>query len=153
MPGERGPRTHKNDMRQPNRWQVDGSLIISGSLDVNGRPDGATIVLQAPVGSDRDLSVQLLDAEGVNCVGIKSCRLHVFADAAGADWATTGGTTGIVDQGAGAIQAVVAKKVFEARSDANGLIELRWTDTGSEVAFLGVELPSGRMVFSAALTI
>lgn len=126
---------------------------LSGTLDVDGRADGATITLAAPVGTDRDITIQLTDALGDNVTSIQSVTLYLFLDAAGAAFAVTGGSTGIVDNGAGAILAVVAKKIFAARSDATGSIELRWTDTLSEVAYLGVELPSGRVVYSGALTI
>lgn len=135
-------------------YMLDTSrMVIGGALDVNGRADGATITLAAPSGNNRDITVQLLDALGANVTSVQSVELILFLDAAGASFAVTGGSTGIVDNGAGAILALVAKKVFTARSSATGLIELRWTDTASEVAFLGIKLPSGRVVISAALTI
>lgn len=127
--------------------------IIGGALDVNGRADLADITLADPAGTDRDITVQLKDALGDNLERAESVELLVFADAAGLAFAATGGSTGIVDNGAGDLVPVVAKKVFHARSDATGLLELRWTDTASEVAFLGVRMPSGRVVISGALTI
>ena len=49
--------------------------------------------------------------------------------------------------------AALAKKIFYLTSEATGLIDLVWTDNASEVAFIGLRLPNGRMVMSAALTI
>lgn len=152
------PTTQQNTMA-PGAWTVGGSLTVTGTLAVSGNfvrsgmPDSATITLAAPVSTARAVSVQLLDGAGANIASVQQVTLHVFADAAGAAYATTGGSTGIADAGAGSILAVVAKKILRANSSAAGLIELSWTDTASEVAFLGVELPSGRMVISAALTI
>lgn len=142
-----------HDQGYPNFMKDTGNWVIGGTLDVNGRADAATITLAAPSGSNRDITLQLQDALGNDVTEIQSVKIHVFADAAGADWATTGGSTGIVDNGAGSLLALVAKKIFAARSDATGALALRWTDTGSEVAFLGIELPSGRVLLSDALTI
>lgn len=154
----------KNFMSDPNR------IILSGQVDLNGLADDAVFTLAAPAGSDRDVTIQLKEGVGDDLVDqgngligtavgkpnvgyAQSVELHVFLDAAGLAYAATGGSTGIVDIGAGDLLAAVAKKVFFARSDAAGLLEVRWTDTLSEVAFLGVKLPSGRVVVSGALTI
>jgi hypothetical protein len=52
----------------------------------------------------------------------------------------------------GALLAVVAKKYFLATSETDGDIDLTWTDTGTEVAYLGLRLPNGRVIISDALT-
>lgn len=154
-----GPSHVTNKMHDPHRWDIAGTMNVtgvlnaSGTVNIQGRADGATITLGTPAANARTVTVQLNDAIGTAVASAQTVKLHVFADAGGLAYATTGGSTGIADAGAGAILAVVAKKLFSARSNATGLIELTWTDTASEVAFLGVELPSGRTVFSAALTI
>ena len=144
-------RTHSEGFA--NFHRTPGATNINGTFELNGRADLATITLAAPSGNDRDITIQLKDADGDNVIAPQSVELHVFVDAAGLDWATTGGSTGIVDNGGGAILPIVANKSFYARSTAAGVLDLRWTDTGSEVAFLGIGLPSGRVVISAALTI
>ena len=53
----------------------------------------------------------------------------------------------------GPLRAALAKKIFYTTSEATGLIDLVWKDNASEVAFIGLRLPNGRMVMSAALTI
>lgn len=146
------PRKHSQGIKN---FKLPGgaSTIIGGNLEVNGRADRAIFTLADPSGNDRDIGIQLQDALGDVVEAAQSVELHVFVDADGLDWAVTGGSTGIVDNGSGAVQTVVAKKIFAARSDATGSLEIRWTDTASEVAFLGVKLPSGRVVISDALTI
>jgi hypothetical protein len=136
-----------------NHFPKPGVAVLRGVVDINGRADGVEFDLAAPVGTDRAVSLQLLTAVGEPVARRELVRLHVFADADGADWAATGGSTGIVEGAEGQVLALVAKKVFLARSNATGAVELTWTDTASEVAFLGVELPSGRLVVSGALTI
>ncbi len=128
-------------------------VVLHGRVDINGRADGAIITLGTPAGNDRAVTVQLQDALGNDVEATQSVTLHVFADAEGLAWATTGGSTGIADIGAGAILVETAKLRFAARSDAASLLQLQWTDSASEVAFLGIDLPSGRTVYSAALTI
>lgn len=171
MPGTAKPTRVKNRMQLTDLWEVDGVLNVDGTqnvagtlnvsgvqkipgeFDLRGRPDGGTIALVAPSGNDRDINIQLKDANGVNCVGHHNVELTLYLDVVGLAYAVTGGTTGIVDNGAGIIVPLVAKKVFKARTDAVGAIALTWTDTASEVAFLGIEFQSGRTIFSAALTI
>lgn len=138
----------KNFLKSTSQW------VVGGDLDINGRADRALFVLDAPSGNDRDISVQLQDALGFDVEFVQGVELHVFVDAEGLDWAVTGGSTGIVDNGDGSILPVVAKKIFAARSTVTGGLQLRWTDTASEVVFLGIKLPSGRVVIHpVALTI
>lgn len=138
----------------PNFMQSTGEWIIGGKLDVNGRADGVKFTLDTPSGTIRVVTVQLLDASGSDVTSVQSVEFHVFADAAGLAYAATGGSSGITQSGAsGDILPMVTKKVFAVRSSATGEVTMRWTDSASEVAFLGVKLPSGRVVISDALTI
>jgi hypothetical protein len=65
-------------------------------------------------------------------------------------FATTGGSTGLAIGTDGALLAVVAKKYFLATSEADGDIDLTWTDTGTESVAVGVRLPNGRVVVTSA---
>ena len=80
------------------------------------------------------------------------CLIAVLLDANGDAFVTTGGSTGIAIGTDGALLPVVAKKLFWAISEADGDIDLTWTDTGTEAAYLAVRLPNGKMVISSALT-
>ena len=113
------------------------AVIAAGALQATGitiqfnHPDGSVIV----VPQDFDLYVVTVDSGGL-INGL----------------ATTGGSTGIAIGANGFIAAtVLAKKVFACFTNKNGLFNATWTDNASEVAYLAVGLPSGRLVVSAAL--
>lgn len=123
-----------------------------GQLDNAGAVAGAAITVGAEAGNARAITVQLLDAQGNDLTQRQAVHIAVFADANGDAYATTGGSTGIAIGADGALLPIVAKKLFHAISEADGDIDLTWTDTGTEVAYLGVILPSGKIVISDALT-
>ena len=123
-----------------------------GVLDNAGSVAGATIVVGAEDTNVRAITVQLTDASGADIASRQAVQIAVLADANGDAFAATGGSTGIAIGTDGALLAVVAKKLFMAISEADGDIDLTWTDTGTEAAYLAVILPNGKMVISAALT-
>lgn len=100
----------------------------------------------------RAITIQLLDGDGNDMAFRTPVQVWVLADANGDAFVATGGSTGIAIGTDGALLALVAKKAFIAISEADGDIDLTWTDTGTEAAYLAVVLPTGRMVISSALT-
>lgn len=109
----------------------------------------------ATAADTRDLIITVKDAEGNTIDYVEVLELIVFLDAGGVDFVVTGGTTGITVNAAapaGKLLAQVAKKTFRALTTVAGVLNLRWLDTGTEVAFLGVRLPNGVIVMSSALT-
>lgn len=112
----------------------------------------ATITVGAESANVRNITIQLSDANGNDINYVETVEIILFLDAGMLAFVVTGGSTGIAIGTDGALLAVVAKKVFLATSEADGDIDLTWTDTGTEVAFLGVRLPNGRVVVSSALT-
>lgn len=129
----------------------DNSLVSNG-IQVTAPAVDATITVGAENTNVRAITIQLKDANGADIASRQAVDIVVLADANGDAFATTGGSTGIAIGTDGALLAIVAKKYFKAISEADGDIDLTWTDTGTEAAYLGVILPSGRMVISAALT-
>lgn len=127
--------------------KADGSLLPMTVEAVD-----AAITVSAENTNVRTISVQLKNANGDNISTRQALEVVVLLDANGDAFAATGGSTGIADAGAGTILATVAKKIFKAITNATGLLELSWTDTGTEAAYLGVILPNGRLVVSSALT-
>lgn len=125
--------------------QANGIPVISGCAD-------ASITVGAEAGDARAITIQLKDAAGNDRAEVDVVMAIVFLNAAKTAFVTTGGSTGIAIGTDGALQALVAKKVFLLTSEADGDIDLTWTDTGTEVAFLGLVLPTGRVVMSGALT-
>ena len=112
----------------------------------------AIITVGAEAVNVRALTIQFQDGAGNDLNYRITVPVIVLADANGDAFVGTGGSTGIAIGTDGALIALVAKKVFLAISEADGDLDLTWTDTGTEVAFLGLVMPDGRLVISAALT-
>lgn len=128
------------------------NALVSNEIYVTDPCVDASITVGAEAANARAITIQLKDSNGNDVAERTMVRVHVMADANGDAFATTGGSTGIAIGTDGALLAVVAKKSFIAISEADGDIDLTWTDTGTEVAYLHLELPNGRRVVSSALT-
>ncbi len=135
-----------------------GQLVTNSSgesIDLSPVCVDATVTVSAEgatTANVRDIVIQLKDAEGKDVSVVTSVELVLFLDAGRVDFAGTGGSTGIAEDGTGNLLAVVAKKVFLAQSDVAGALVIKWTDTGTEVAFLGIKFANGTYVMSTALT-
>ncbi|KQS84131.1 hypothetical protein [Rhizobium sp. Leaf386] len=137
-------------VRRPNP-----NTLITGPndiVDLGGGVAGATITVGAENTNVRAIAIQLKDGQGNDLAVRASVEIAVFADANGDAFVATGGSTGIAVGTDGALLPIVGKKLFRAVSEADGDIDLTWTDTGTEAAYLGVILPSGKVIISAALT-
>lgn len=126
--------------------------LISNDIQITMPCVDATITVGDESGNARAITIQLLDADGKDINYVEEVELVLFLTADRLAYVVTGGSTGIAIGTDGALQTIVAKKVFRATSEADGDIDLTWTDTGTEAAYLGVKLPSGRYVMSSALT-
>jgi hypothetical protein len=112
----------------------------------------ASISVSAEDTNVRTITIQLKDAAGNDIDYVETVEIMMFLTADRLAFVVTGGSTGIAIGTDGALLTVVAKKYFIATSEADGDIDLTWTDTGTEAAFLGLRLPNGRFVMSSALT-
>ncbi len=135
----------------------DSNQLMSRDIEMTKAAIDATITVSAEgatTANTRDIVVTLLNSEGEAISEVEEIEVHMFLDAARLAYVVTGGSTGITlgAAGDGAVLPIVAKKVFVCTTEATGILDLDWLDTGTEVAFLGVKLPSGRYVMSAALT-
>lgn len=130
----------------------DKNEILSNGIQVSRPCVDATITVGAEVANVRAITIQLKDAKGNDIDYVENVEIHMFANDAMTAYVTTGGSTGIAIGTDGALLALVAKKIFVATSEADGDIDLTWTDTGTEAAYLGLKLPNGRMIISGALT-
>lgn len=130
-----------------------GVIVVNGTR-VTQQATQATVTVGDESANARAITIQLKDAFGRNVTRPHTVEVFVFADAAGLDITATGGSTGIAIGASGKIlTTVTAKKRFTCRTTATGLLTLTYTDTGTDVAFLGVQLPNGTIVFgSQALT-
>lgn len=130
----------------------DRGQLVSNGIDVTRPCVDATITVGAENTNVRAITIQLKDAEGRDINYVESVLIVLYLNAEKTAYVVTGGSTGIAIGTDGALLALVAKKVFLATSEADGDIDLTWTDTGTEAAYLGVHLPNGRVVMSSALT-
>lgn len=115
--------------------------------------DSAISAEGATVANQRDITIQLRDSARAVLAAPELVGIWVMADAAGLDITATGGNVGIAENSVGELVAtIVAKKYFKFRTNATGALAIKYTDTGTDVAFLGVELPNGVMIMCGALT-
>lgn len=126
--------------------------LVSNGIQVTAPCVDASITVGAKVTNTRAITIQLKDSKGQDINYRQMVEVYVLLDAVGDAFVVTGGSTGIAIGTDGALLTVVAKKMFIAISEADGDIDLTWTDVGTEVAYLAIRLPSGRMVISSALT-
>jgi hypothetical protein len=122
----------------------------AGGLVDNGGLAAAVITVGAENTNVRAIGIQLNDAAGAAVTTRRTVQIAVLADANGDAFVATGGSTGIAIGTDGALLPIVAKKLFLAISEATGHIDLTWTDTGTEVAFLAV-IVSGKMYIGATM--
>jgi hypothetical protein len=121
-------------------------------VDIGGALAAAVITVGDEAADVRAISIQLNDGQGQPLGHAVAAHLALLADADGQAFAATGGSTGIAIGASGALLPLVAKKAWLAISDDAGVIDLTWTDTGTEAAYLAVILPNGDFVVSDALT-
>jgi hypothetical protein len=110
----------------------------------------ATVTVAAENANVRAITIALKDIFGAAINYVETVEIIVFGAADMLSFATTGGSTGIAIGTNGALLTIVAKKLFRATSEADGTIDLTWTDTGTESVAVGVRLPNGRVVVSSA---
>tara|TARA_R110002074_G_C12558458_1_gene667627 strand:- start:24309 stop:24752 length:444 start_codon:yes stop_codon:yes gene_type:complete len=123
--------------------------LISNGIQITRPCVDASIAIGAEVSDARTITVQLKDAHGADIDYVETFELIVFSSTARTAFAT-GGSTGVAIGTDGAALAVVAKKYFLCTSEADGDWDGTWTDTGTESVAIGIRLPNGRVVMSAA---
>lgn len=129
--------------------------LISNEIEITRPCVDATITVGAEgasVANQREITIQLKDADGNDIDYVETFEIIMFTTAARTAFATTGGSTGLAIGTDGALLAIVAKKHFIATSEADGDWDGTYVDTGTEPVFMGVRLPNGRIVMSSALT-
>lgn len=133
-------------------WDKDGGIVRENIPIVSSHADA---VINVGANQAAGISIQFNHPDGTPITKPQDFDLYVVAvDAGGliSGLATTGGSTGIAIGANGFIAVTdVAKKCFKCFTDKTGLFKATWTDNAAEVASLAVNLPSGRIVVSAAL--
>ena len=129
-----------------NGYRVTSPAVVA---DVTISAEAATVANQ------RDITIVVRDSTGEPVTAPTTVNIWVMKDAAGREITATGGSTGIAEAGTPVgkiIETTVAKKHFVCRTTAAGLLNLIYTDAGTDVAYLGVQLPNGNMIMCGALT-
>jgi hypothetical protein len=132
-------------------WTSKGAITLE---EIPITSPHADAVINVGANQAAGITIQFNYVDGTPIVTPVDFDLYVVLLTSGAisSLAVTGGSTGIAIGANGFIAATpVAKKVFKCFTSATGLINLTWTDNASEVAYLAVRLPSGRLVISAQL--
>lgn len=127
--------------------------LISNGKQITRPCVDATVTVSDESANVRTITIQLLDADGKDIDYAEEVEIALFLTNDRLAYVATGGSTGIAIGTDGSLLALVAKKRWVATSEVDGDIDLTWTDTGTEAAFIGVKLPSGGWVMgSQALT-
>ena len=126
-----------------------GNLAGNGQM-ITKPAVAATITVAAENTNVRAISVVVKDINGNAIDYVETVEVLVFTDATRTAFAATGGSTGIAVGANGALLARVAKKDFIATTEADGTLDLTWTDTGTEQVAIGIRLPNGHVVMSDA---
>jgi len=124
--------------------------LTSNGIDITQPCVDCSITVGAENTNVRAITIQLKDARGNDINYVETVEIIVYGAADMKSFAGTGGSTGLAIGTDGALLAVVAKKYFLATSEADGDIDLTWTDTGTESVAVGVRLPNGRVVVTDA---
>lgn len=125
-----------------------------GSIDITQKAvdvSGTISAEGASVANQRDISLTVKDQFGRAVDSVTTVELIVYASSAMLDWGV-GGSTGIAAGANGKILALVAKKIFRAQTTAAGLLDVIYTDTGTDAGYLAVRLPGGRVVGIGVIT-
>jgi hypothetical protein len=127
----------------------DSDELVSNAIQITDPCVNATITVGDESTNVRAITIQLEDATGTAVSEPTLVKLYVFSDAT-LQALATGGSTGIAIGTDGTILVThTAKLIFEIMSEADGDIDLTWTDTGTESVVLGLVLPNGRIVTTA----
>ncbi len=125
--------------------------LVSNDIDITAQCADCSITVGAETTNVIPITIQLKTADGRDIDYAEVVELLIFGDSgklSGAD----GGSTGLAISGDGAlISTPEAKKHLVVSSEADGDIGLTFTDTGTTAYYLGVKLPTGRIVMSSVI--
>ena len=120
--------------------------LVSNGIAITRPCVDASVTVSDETTNVRTITIQLKDADGKDIDYAEEVEIGVFLTNDRLAYVATGGSTGIAIGTDGSLLALVAKKRFLATSEIDGDIDLTWTDTGTEAAYVGVKLPNGRWV-------
>ena len=128
------------------------TAIVSELNLLDNQAASVTYVIGAEVGDDINLGIQFKDAAGVDMATPVSCRWYLSDDTAGLDPATAAPDGGGVIGTDGAMIESVANLSGMLVSEADGAVDIDWTDAGTLTKYMVIVMPNGSLQISAAMT-
>lgn len=129
--------------------------LVAQNINISQPAVDATITISAEgatTANTRDLSIVLKDAHGNAIDYAENFEIYMYSSSAMTDFVANGGSTGVVQGAAGKLLAIVAKKIFACVSSVTGTWTGTYLDTGTDVGYLAVKLPNGRVVGGGVIT-
>lgn len=118
-----------------------------------GTVGGATFTIGAENTNVKNVAIQLTDGLGNNLAHAACVQIYLAADSAGQVIGSGVGTpAGLAIGTNGLYRQLTANISGFCTSEANGLIDLNITNTGTGSQYLVVVLPNGKLVVSGAIT-
>lgn len=136
----------------------DDTLSIGRDQDTTPRQldteiAGATITVGAEATNVVNVAVQLTDANGDNIAYAATFLAYLSDASTGLDVSAAGPDGGVaVGTDGDIVVALTASIALLLQTEADGNVDLDWTDAGAMTKYLVVVLPNGKHVVSGALT-
>ena len=117
----------------------------------NGAPYQASFTVGAESGTTIDVAIQLKDYLGNDLANAAPVFAYISSDAAGLELAASGCTTDAAGGTDGKLLVLVAKTAYLLVSEADGDIDVRFTDTGSSGFYLNLIMANGKIATSGKI--
>ena len=128
-----------------------GYQLTSHGIDITHECADVSITVGAEVTNVIPITVQFKKADGSDMDSVVVADFFIFGDASGLSGGA-GGSTGLAVGTDGALIATPeAKKYLIFSSEADGDLDLTFTDTGTTAFYVGCRLPTGRLVISSVV--
>jgi hypothetical protein len=132
--------------------KMDGVTSTAATLNTfDNRVAGATIVVGTEVPNDINVTVQLTDADGNDLATAAAIPFYLSSDTAGQaigtapDGGIAIGTDGLMIEWTANVAGLLI-------SEADGDIDITFTESGSLTVYLVLVMPNGSLVISDAIT-
>ena len=119
---------------------------------MNNVPCGATITVGAEATNVINVAIQLTDYLGEDIAAPACIKAYCCTTSAGTTKETTTVSTEAAIKTDGELTVVTAKTEYNLLSEADGDIDIDFTDTGTNSFYLALVLPTGKIVVSDVIT-
>ena len=131
---------------------MHGKITAKDSPFFANTVGGATVTIGTETANTISAVIQLTDYNGHD-LGVRGAvRAYLSNDANGDSLLTTAHSSSPAIGTDGLLIPLVTDKVFELISEADGDIDITFTETGAHTSYLILIMPDGRLVASGAIT-